>query len=65
MILRLLLLLVIVLLVLNLLGRWRLPKPRSRQAIEPAKKCPDCGAYVLGSPPEPCALPDCRFRTAG
>ena len=32
------------------------PKPAGR-AIEPMRKCPDCGAYVLAGEPCPCTRP--------
>jgi hypothetical protein len=62
---RVVLLLIAVAIVLAMIGKLRLPRlPRrpAGKAIEPARKCPDCGAYVVGSRPEPCARPDCRFR---
>jgi hypothetical protein len=49
---------------LRLYGQWRRLKarPRDRRRVESARKCPDCGAYVVGADPSPCARPDCRFR---
>jgi hypothetical protein len=66
MIVRLALLLLALLLVLAMLGRWRRRVGRRPPAppIEAARRCPDCDAYVVGSRPDPCARPDCRFRTA-
>jgi hypothetical protein len=64
MILRILIVLVAVLLLVRLVGRWfRIDTPR-REAprVEVASKCPDCGAYVLGSAPGPCARAECRYR---
>ena len=65
MMIRMVLIFLIVLLVLGMIGKWRLPKVPQRPrgpAIEPARKCPDCAAYVIGRDPEPCARPDCRYR---
>jgi len=62
---RIILLTIAVALILAFIGKLRFPKlPRRPEgkSIEPARKCPDCGAYVVGSLPEPCARPDCRFR---
>jgi hypothetical protein len=59
------LLFLVAMLVLGLFGRWKLPRgPRNKAgtAIEPARKCPDCGAYVVGSRPGPCARADCPMR---
>ena len=64
MIVRMALLLLIVVLVLAVLGKWRrleLPRRRSRPAVEAARKCPSCGAYVLASEPVPCER--CRARS--
>jgi hypothetical protein len=52
-------------LALGVLGRWTRrgsPRKGARGRIEPARKCPGCGAYVLGSRPEPCARPDCPMH---
>jgi hypothetical protein len=57
MIVRLLLLLLIVVAVLALLGRWGRPRvpPKDRStAVEAARKCPDCGAWVLAGERCPC-----------
>jgi hypothetical protein len=61
---RLALLLLAAWLALRLYGQWRRLKaePRGRPRVESARKCPDCGAYVVGSSPGPCARADCRFR---
>ncbi len=59
------LLFLVVMLLLGMFGKWRLPKiaPRKRgTAIEPARKCSLCGAYIVGSTPEPCARSDCPAR---
>ncbi len=66
MMLRAVLLFLVVVLVLGMVGKLRLPKvpPRRRRPeVESARKCPDCDAYVIGAPPEPCARADCRYRT--
>ncbi len=43
----------IAMLVLGMFGKLRVPKLRkSRKA---AKKCPDCGTYLIGKAPCPCA----------
>ena len=66
MIYRLLPLFLLLWLVVSLVGRWRrrvsrnAPKPR----IEAASRCPDCGAFVVGASPSPCARGDCHFRSA-
>lgn len=31
-------------------------------AIEAARKCPECGAYVIGNDPAPCERGDCPQR---
>jgi hypothetical protein len=37
-------------------SRWRKPPGTSSgNKIEAARKCPDCGAYLIGSGPCPCA----------
>ena len=64
---RAIMLLLAVVLFFALIGKWatpRVPRGRSRPAVESARKCPDCGAYVLGSRPTPCERADCRFRQA-
>jgi hypothetical protein len=64
MIVRLALLLLVLMLVLALLGRWRrrIGRRPAPPPIEAARRCPDCDAYVFGLRPEPCARADCRFR---
>jgi hypothetical protein len=50
-------------LVLGVFGRWsRLRRPRDSGRVQSAQKCPDCGAYLLGASPEPCARADCPSR---
>jgi hypothetical protein len=64
---RIVLVFLVVVLILGWIGKWRLPRVPQRRpgpAVQSARKCPDCDAYVLGSHPEPCARPDCRFRRA-
>jgi hypothetical protein len=57
------LLFLIVIAVLGMFGKWRLPKqlPRGprRPAVEAARKCPVCGAYGVGEARAPCTRPDC------
>jgi hypothetical protein len=67
---RVLILLLVLALVASRIQRWlrqHLPArpPGPAPAVEAARKCPDCGAYVVGSRPEPCARPDCRYRPIG
>ena len=65
MIVRAALLLVVLLIVLAALGRWRRIAQRpAPPPIESARRCPVCDAWVVGPRPEPCARPDCRFRPA-
>jgi hypothetical protein len=66
MIVRAALLLLALLLVLAVLGRWRrrVGRDSARPRVEAARRCPDCDAYVFGPRPEPCGRPDCRFRSA-
>jgi hypothetical protein len=59
---RIVLLLIAVAIVMAMIGRLRLPKPPGRPAVQSARKCPDCGAYVVGD--EPCTSPECRSRRA-
>jgi hypothetical protein len=62
---RVVLLLIAVALILAFIGKLRLPRLPKRpagRAVAQARKCPDCGAYVVGSRPDPCDRPDCRFR---
>ena len=62
---RAVMLLVAVVLLLAMIGKWttpRVPPRRSGPTVELARKCPDCDAYVLGSRPTPCERADCRFR---
>jgi hypothetical protein len=55
MILRAALLLILVIVALRLLARWRRLTSRPRGgAIEAARKCPDCGAWVMAGEPCPC-----------
>ena len=65
MIVRLAVILLVAVAIASLIGRWRRPRVGARRpgaAVQAAWKCPDCGAYVFGSQPEPCARPECRFR---
>ena len=64
MITRIVLLLIVAWVALRLYGQWRRLKAPTRggRRVEAARKCPDCGAYVVGASPEPCARGDCRFR---
>lgn len=39
------------------LAKWRKPDAAQGKAIEPARKCDDCGAYMIGPGPCPCAGP--------
>jgi len=61
---RALLLFIAVWLAVRLARQWFALKapPRDRPMVQGARKCPDCGAYVVGAKPEPCGRPDCRFR---
>ena len=36
-------------------AKWRKSDAAPGKSIEPARKCPDCGAYMIGSGPCPCA----------
>jgi hypothetical protein len=68
MIVRIVIVALVLLLVATRVRRWlrrHLPARSPGPAVEAARKCPDCGAYVIGSRPEPCARPDCRFRPLG
>jgi len=40
-------------------SRWRRSDAPPGKAIEPARKCPECGSYVMGAGPGPCARADC------
>lgn len=65
MIVRLVLLFLIVMLVLGMIGKWRLPRVSRRKtgtAIEPASKCPTCGTYRVGTAPPTCGREDCPTR---
>jgi hypothetical protein len=61
MMIRVILIFLIVMAILGMFGRWRRPrvppKPR-RPAVEPARKCPACGSYIVGES-GPCGSPDC------
>ncbi|HET9067278.1 MAG TPA: hypothetical protein VFN28_01445 [Amaricoccus sp.] len=57
------------LLVLLIIAAWKVIAWRRRIAarppapsVEPARACPDCGAYVLARHPKPCDRPDCHYR---
>ena len=65
MIVRLAVILLLAIAIASVISRWRRPRVGARRPgtlVQAAWKCPDCGAYVFGSRPEPCARPDCRFR---
>ena len=65
MIVRAALLLLVALLVLGVINKWRRAQLSRREPpprVQAARKCPACDAYVLGNDPEPCARPDCHFR---
>jgi hypothetical protein len=57
---RVVLLLVAVALLMAMLGKLRLPKRPERPAVQSARKCPDCGAYVVAG--QPCTSPECPSR---
>lgn len=62
---RIILIFLVVMLVLGMIGKWRLPRvPRRKPgtAIEPARKCVACGAYTVGKERAPCTRPDCPAR---
>jgi hypothetical protein len=62
---RALLLLAGVVLLLALVGKLQRPKVPpgpTRPAVQSARKCPDCGSYVLGTDPVPCERADCPYR---
>lgn len=53
----------LVMLVLGMIGKLRLPRLTRRKpgtAIEPARKCAVCGAFAIGG--TPCARSDCPTR---
>ena len=65
MIIRVVLLFLIVIVVLGMIGKWRLPRlPRRKPgtAVEAARKCSVCGAYAIGAKPAPCARETCPHR---
>jgi hypothetical protein len=43
---------------LAMIGKLRLPKAPEPPAVEKARKCPGCGAYVVGD--AACTTPGCR-----
>jgi hypothetical protein len=45
-------------LLLAMIGKLRLPKAPGRPAVQSARKCPACGAYMVGD--GPCTTPGCR-----
>ncbi|HET9067891.1 MAG TPA: hypothetical protein VFN28_04550 [Amaricoccus sp.] len=55
---RIALLALAVVLLLAIIGKLRLPKPPGRPAVQAARKCPECGAYMVGD--GPCTTPGCR-----
>ncbi|HYN45884.1 MAG TPA: hypothetical protein VES64_04255 [Allosphingosinicella sp.] len=63
MILKLLIVLVLAFVLLSMTSRYLRPKvpPKAKgPAIETARKCPECGAYVVGA--GPCEQPGCASR---
>lgn len=44
----------IVILVLGMFGRLRLPNPLKRKEIKQAEKCKSCGAFLVGDNTCPC-----------
>lgn len=54
---RILLIGLAVVLLLAMVGKLRLPKAPGRRAVEAARKCPGCGAWVVGE--GPCTTPGC------
>jgi hypothetical protein len=58
------LLFLVLIMLLGVGGKWlRRPPPRDRgPAIEAARRCPECRAYVVGATPRPCARDDCPYR---
>jgi hypothetical protein len=63
MILRILIVLALLALACVKLRQWlgpRIPPRPSGPPVEAGRKCPDCGAWVVGA--KPCARPDCQFR---
>lgn len=62
---RAVLLFLVIIAILAMIGKWRLPnlpRRRSGTAIQAARKCPTCGAYNVGDPATPCERPDCPSR---
>ena len=62
---RAVILLIAVSLLVAMIGKLRAPRVPpgpAKPAVQAARKCPVCDAYVLGSNPSPCARDDCRFR---
>lgn len=55
---RIILIAAAVTLLVAMLGKLRLPRPPERKAVERARKCPGCGAYVVGE--GGCTTPGCR-----
>jgi hypothetical protein len=57
MLIKVVLLFLIAMLVLGMFGKLRapkLPKFGKRKRMEQARKCPDCGSYIIGDGPCPC-----------
>jgi len=52
---KLALLVVALLLLAGAVAKWRKPDPPRGTKIERARKCADCGAYMIGSGPCTCA----------
>ncbi len=44
----------IAILALGMFGKLRLPGTRKRRGIKTARKCPSCGAYLIGDGPCKC-----------
>jgi hypothetical protein len=51
-------------LLVGMIGKFIAPRrPRgSEPAIEAARKCPECGSYVIGAAPAPCDRDTCPHR---
>jgi hypothetical protein len=51
-------------LLVGMVGKLMAPRRKrgSEPAIEAARKCPECGSYVIGSAPAPCDRAGCPYR---
>ena len=52
------LLLLAVLILAGAIAKWRRPEAPKRNAIEPARKCAECGTFIVGAGPCPCLAAD-------